>query len=752
MSKPLKAVGTIAGAVALVAVASTGVGIALGGAGMAFLGVNATTIATFASIAATAANIGSQALAKPPNARGSVSQILIQPDAPQPYVMGEGYFAGVLRHDTGYGPTLDKVPNPYRWMPVVYSGGGPVQSISPRVDYGAIGGYYSGFLYTDTQMGATPEPDALTPEWSGAPGWGTASKLSGQAAIGWNLKFDKKGKVFANGVPLLGAYGQWVRVYDPRKDSTYPGGSGSHRLGDESTYEWSENPALHAGTYAFGRYQNGKRTIGMGLPADGIDWTVIAAWANVCEANGWTMFGVVYEPGDRWANLKDICIAGGGEPIAGGILSFRYSAPVVALDTITADDLTDDAASVMAMQSFRDRINTAVPKYRSPQHNWELVDAEPKVVPTFLTEDGEEKREVWPFNFVKNADQAAQLATYRIWDSRELAPVTLPCKPRMRHYRPGECLELDLPELGLNTTAIILNRTIDPTAMSVTLELMGETPAKHAYCLGETGTPPPTPAIGQTPEERDAIAAAANGSSQALIVGSPTTSIEAKTTGEPTEGELPLIEGFTLFDGGDNVTTSATWSVEVQSGTAAVSMNSNLLTISALDTNAATVRVAALYDGEEIYFDHRITKRIASADINTGSGGTSSSDNTFTSFSTTTYSVVSDPLNITTGSTGEVTLAAPLNMKVGSSAPVGSYTCNLRWQQDVGGTWTDVGTEHASGVCTVEPGGLVVRANARANETLTLTAATDYRFRLTAKANESDGQARFLTGTASASG
>lgn len=557
MSKPLKVVGTALGAAALVA---TGVGLALGGT--VVLAGTTVSSAAILSVASTVAMIGSQALAKPPPVRGSVSQIAIDPDAAQPYVMGEGYFAGVLRHDTGYGPTLDKVPNPYRWMAVVYSGGGPVQSISPRVSFEPVGGYYSGFLYTDTQLGATPEADALTPHFSGAPGWGTDYKLSGQAAIGWNAKFDKKGKVFSNGLPLQGAYGQWVKVYDPRKDSTFPGGVGSHRLGDESTYEWSENPALHAGTYAFGRYQNGKRTFGIGLPADGIDWAVVAAWSNVCESNDWTMFGIVYEPGDRWANLKDICFAGGAEPVAGGILSFKYSAPVVELDTITEDDLTDDAASVTAMPPFRDRINTAVPKYRSPAHNWELVDAEPVVISTFLTEDGEEKRETWPFNFVKKADQAAQLATYRIWDSRELAPITLPCKPRMRHYRPGECLHLDLPALGLDTKAIILERQIDPVSMQVSLKLVGETTAKHAFALGQTGTPPPTPALGQTAQERDAVAAAAispDGYERALITNSYT--IDA----DPADGLLQGTENAITIE--NHSRAYADGSVAVTGGT-----------------------------------------------------------------------------------------------------------------------------------------------------------------------------------------
>ncbi|KZX51474.1 hypothetical protein A3711_09035 [Erythrobacter sp. HI00D59] len=146
-----------------------------------------------------------------------------------------------------------------------------------------------------------------------------------------------------------------------------------------------------------------------------------------------------------------------------------------------------------------------------------MIDAEPVVNSTFLTEDGEEKRETWPCNFVTDEDQASQLVAYHIWDSRELAPITLVCMPRLRAYRPGECLHLDLPELGLDTTAIILRRELDPATMKVKLELMGETSAKHAYCLGLTGTAPPTPAIGQTAQERDELAAAANGDPNGFV-------------------------------------------------------------------------------------------------------------------------------------------------------------------------------------------------------------------------------------------
>lgn len=506
MSKVLKVVAVVAGAVALVA---TGVG-AFAAAGSA-LASTASSVATIASLVAGVASVGASLTYKPPPARGSIAQVLIAPDAPTPYVMGEGLVGGVLRHDTAYGPTLNKVPNPYRFMAIVLSGAGPVQAVTPQVDQGSISSWYSGFLYTDTKLGACPDT-ALAPyaAWGTAPGWSSASKLSGKACVGWSLKFDKDGKRFASGVPQLAALVQGVKVYDPRLDSTFPGGSGACRLGDEATYVYSDNPALHAATYAFGRFQNGKRVLGVGLPAEAINWGNVAAWANTCQANGWSIFGAVYEPGDRWANLKDIALAGGAVPlVSGGVLSFHYAAPRVTLDTVTDADLADGELSVTAMATWRERINAVVPKYRSAAHNWEMVDAEKVTVSSYVTEDGEEKAEVFAYNLVKDKDQAAQLAAYRLVDGRELQPIEITYGPRLFAYGPGDCLQLDHPELGLDGPFVVLTRRFDPATLTVTFTFTGETPAKHAFALGRTGVAPPTPALGQSVQDRDELAAAA---------------------------------------------------------------------------------------------------------------------------------------------------------------------------------------------------------------------------------------------------
>jgi len=224
MAKVLRVVAKIAGVVAVVATV-----------------LGNPLVAAIATAVATVATIGAQLLAKPPPVRGSPTQVLVDTEPPRPYVMGEGLIGGVVRYDRAYGYE-DDVPNPFRWIVMVYSGV-TAASIAAYTDFEPVSSWYSGYLDQYTQVGACPEASALMPvAWPGAPDWTTASKLSGCAAIGWNLHFDKKGKRFASGLPQLQAYGQWSKVYDPRLDSTRAGGSGTHRVDDEDTGHGARTP------------------------------------------------------------------------------------------------------------------------------------------------------------------------------------------------------------------------------------------------------------------------------------------------------------------------------------------------------------------------------------------------------------------------------------------------------------------------------------------------------------------------------
>ena len=516
MSKTLRTVATIAAAAALIA---TGVG-AVAGSAVVVAGVKIGTIAAIASTTAGVASAASQILAPKPIARGSPAQVVIDIEPPRPYIVGRVMTGGVMRHDVAYGATLKKVPNPFRWQVRVLSGVGPIQGIvGEYFDFALVdNGYFGGFFNSVQNLGTRPQTTALVPPFGAAPGWTTSSRLSGCAHVGLNFKFDREGKVFASGLPIYTALCEGEKVYDPRQDSTYPGGSGACRAGVESTYVYSRNPACHAVTYALGRFQNGLRVFGLGQPVDTLDMAAIVDWANDCDANTWTVNMILTEGGtganlreQRVRNLDDLCAAGGARWYqAGGLLSFDWHRPRLALATLTDDDILEAGGGTDAVQTVRDRMNGVRPQYISPDHNWQQITAAEIVGSTYRTEDGGAKlTQVYPLNGVTNAAQAGELAAYAMTDSREIGPMDLQAKASWRFYRPGDCIEIDSSLVAYDGLAVINQRSLNPQSLAVSLSLKSETPGKHDFALGKVASPPPTPTLLQTTEERDLLAAAA---------------------------------------------------------------------------------------------------------------------------------------------------------------------------------------------------------------------------------------------------
>lgn len=462
----------------------------------------------FAAAIAVAANIGAQLTAKPPAARGQVNDIIIGANRPQPYLMGRSYSGGLQVHDVGYGGKVDDVQNPYRFMPVVYSCCGPVNALeSVQMDFAPISftgtaasGYYSGFFWRDYQLGLRPEADALAPNVGGAPGWSSSHKLSSWAAIGYSFKWDKKSKRFPGGqLPTIGAIWEGVSAYDPRLDTTYPGGSGAHRIDDEDTWEYTRNPALHALAYAYGRVVNGVKVFGVDLGEAAIDVSTAVAWANVCDANDWFVDGTIYEPGDKWNNLKRICEAGGGQPVlTGGMLRFDYAAPRTSLATIAKVDLAQGVVAGKLGRGFKSRHNTIVPRFRSEAHQWTYQQTTAVTEAAFVTADGEVKSDERQWDLVTDADQVTELAIYDLWQRREAGPFRISCKPHMRLYEPGDCLTL-ASELGVHPSGavkvVLRRRSVDPATGVVSFEFEQETDDKHTAALGATGSPPAAPTL-----------------------------------------------------------------------------------------------------------------------------------------------------------------------------------------------------------------------------------------------------------------
>lgn len=513
--KILKFAAMVIGAVALVA---TGIGFVAGAGGLASafstgvaaMGISSAAasvgigLGTLGKIALAAVAIDASMIAgvlmPKPSQGGSQTKWKADPHAGLPYVMGRTLVAGNVIYRRGHGAS-----NEYQTVVTVLSIG-PIGSIDSSYmnrttvafsGAGAATGTYAGYIWQKHQLGACPESSALAPPVGAPPGWTAAHKLSGLAAKINTFRYDAKAKDGLTAVPQPADIVHGVLVYDPRQDSTYPGGAGSCRAFDEATYVWSEDPHLHGLTWALGRWQNGVRVAGIGTGSHvpggsvrGIDVASFVEGANLNDARGWKLGGQVTTRADTaWNCLKLMLQAGGARPVlVGGVITAINRAPRVSLATIGPDDIAGEY-SFAATQKRRGRINGIIPQYRSEAHDWEYVPAGEISVPAYVALDGDERTREVTYGLVQDVHQVAQLAAYDICDAREAGPGTIPLKPYWLNFRPGDCVTF-APKADWSIKVLIDSRSMELQQGIVTYSVRGETDGKHAFALGKTGVAP----------------------------------------------------------------------------------------------------------------------------------------------------------------------------------------------------------------------------------------------------------------------
>lgn len=527
MSKALKTVGIVVGVVAL---AATGIGLALGpvAAGAAAAGATASTFAgmtaatwatigTVASITAGAISVASAVAFKPKvSAAGNPQSFTTNPQSGIPYCIGRTAMSGIRIHADVTDGFSGKTKNDVLAFAVLLSGGGKIDSIegfaadkevvSFNAATGAAVGRFANYMSQKVWLGgAMASALALMLGTAPMPGWASTHKLSGLTHALWMLRYDTDGDHYSAGVPEPKWVGKWVCVYDPRLDSTYPGGSGPCRALDESTYVWSRNPGLHALTWALGRWQNGKKTLGIGAPVSTIRIADFVECANVCEANGWWCGGVEYSTDSKWDILKRMLQAGGAVPTqTGAMIGCRVNTPRLPVATITGADMLDSLKMAVTKRR-RDRYNAVIPRYRSEAHDWEVISGSQITKSDFLEADGGVRLKEIDYPLVQDeyqiagvdgARQVGQLAAYDIANSREAGPISWTTGPKFIGLKTGDVVTLDVPDEGLVAQPVLLTGvTLDPSTGKISFTAETETESKHAWALGQSTTPPPAFAL-----------------------------------------------------------------------------------------------------------------------------------------------------------------------------------------------------------------------------------------------------------------
>lgn len=272
---------------------------------------------------------------------------------------------------------------------------------------------------------------------SGTP-WKATSTCAGMAYVIVEREYDEA--LFEQGVPDISFILRGVRLYDPRKDSTVAGGSGSHRLNNAATWEFSQNPALQRLNYQLGlRGLISARTlIGEGKSLGQLDLGTYFAAMNVCDTlrNGKPTYQAalyVVSDDDHTEVLKEFDDAMAGYGLnRRGLSGVLVGAPQIPVATITANDIpADRAQQVQLRKSSFDLYNHLSGQFISKEDQWNPASLKPVYVNADIAADGRTRQTSNDFLQVADPDIAQYLLSIRYRQNRKGGSGTVPVSRRL---------------------------------------------------------------------------------------------------------------------------------------------------------------------------------------------------------------------------------------------------------------------------------------------------------------------------------
>lgn len=248
-------------------------------------------------------------------------------------------------------------------------------------------------------------------------------------------------KLFGSkGRPELEFVLRGLREYDPRKDSTVAGGSGTQRLNTPSTWVHTKNPAVHRLNYQLGlrALVSGRTLIGEGKSLGQIDLATYFVAMNVCDtlrANGKKTYECsVFVSGDddHTEVLKqfDDAMAGYGLNRR-GLSGVIPGAPQIPVKDLTAADIpVDRAKDVQFRPSAFERFNHLSGQFTSIESMWNPESLKPVYVNADIAADGRNRQTSIDFLQVTDPDIAQYLLNIRYRQNRMGGKATVPVSRR----------------------------------------------------------------------------------------------------------------------------------------------------------------------------------------------------------------------------------------------------------------------------------------------------------------------------------
>ncbi|WP_313609328.1 phage tail protein [Rhizobium sp.] len=245
---------------------------------------------------------------------------------------------------------------------------------------------------------------------------------------------------FEKGKPDIEWVLRGLREYDPRKDSTVAGGSGSQRLNNPATWVFTRNPAVHRLNYQLGlrALNSGRTLIGEGKSLGQLDLATYFVAMNVCDTI--KAGKPTYECGlwvtgadDHTEILKEFEDAMAGYGLnRRGLSGVIAGAPQIPVLEITKDDLdTGRSSEYQFRKSAFERYNHISGQFLSIEDNWNPQSLKPVYSNADVAADGRNRQTSNDFLQVTDPDIAQYLLTIRYRQNRMGGTASLPVSLRV---------------------------------------------------------------------------------------------------------------------------------------------------------------------------------------------------------------------------------------------------------------------------------------------------------------------------------
>lgn len=272
------------------------------------------------------------------------------------------------------------------------------------------------------------------------------------------------------------------RCHDPRKDPVY-GGTGSHSLADPATWEFSENPAVHAWNYFRGIQSEGQVLMGLDLPDYDLLTETFVQAANICDEavpldeGGYEQryrcsTVAIAQDADHRATLAPIIQAMAGYLIErNGSFGLVPGAAFLPVTTVTDDDIDwTRGVKWQGSKSRTERTNEVHGQFVDPAAQWQANSYPPITSSVFSTEDGERLAVSLDFGSITSVTQAQRAARIRMRETRRQATGSATFGMHLFWLEPGDWIRWDSAKFAQNRLYRIASRDLNADD-TVTLQM-----------------------------------------------------------------------------------------------------------------------------------------------------------------------------------------------------------------------------------------------------------------------------------------